>query len=77
MNDNPYLNLAEETRKLYDAYRYEGFTESESLELVSSQYAFAVINTEVENRRKASKRELMERMRKINEKYRKNTEDKV
>lgn len=68
MNDNPYLNLAEETRKLYDAYRYE---------LVSSQYAFAVINTEVENRRKASKRELMERMRKINEKYRKNTEEKV
>ena len=76
MDDNPYLDLAEETRKLYRAYRGVGFTDSEALELVSSQYAFAVINTEAEKKRKMSRQELMARMRKLNEQRVANTDAK-
>lgn len=68
MDKDIYSTIAEETRKLFNAFCYEGFTEAQATELVSSQYAFAVINAETERRRKLSRQEIMDRMRKVNEK---------
>lgn len=39
-----YEELAKATRELFRAYKYEGFTEEQAMELVKSQYAFCMIN---------------------------------
>ena len=52
MDITPYKPLAEHTRALFKAYILEGFTEDQALELVKSQYSFALVNYQIEDQRR-------------------------
>ena len=52
MDITPYKDIAEQTRALFKAYTLEGFTENQALDLVKSQYSFALVNYQVEEQRR-------------------------
>ena len=52
MDENKYATLAEETAELYEAFIRVGFNEEQALELVKTQYSFAVVNWQADNKRR-------------------------
>lgn len=58
-----YNCIAQETRKLFESFLETGFTEDQAIELVKSQYAFAIVNYQIEQKRIADKNEALRRLR--------------
>lgn len=74
--DNPYGALAVGTYALYQAFIAAGFTEEQAIDLTCTQYAFAVVNAQVEaERRKKSAASIAEKYRKHIQNLKENKED--
>lgn len=74
--DNPYATLAVSTYSLYQAFIAAGFTEEQALDLTCTQYAFAVVNAQIDVERRAKRTsERAELFRKHIANLRENKED--
>ena len=56
MADSVFKPLAEQTRELYWEFRHAGFTDEQALELVKTQFSFAMVNQQMEKQRRYSSR---------------------
>ena len=64
-SDTYYSGLASESMKLYTEFKLAGFTEDQAMELLKTQYSFAIVNYQVEKHNEAVRREKLKNARKV------------